>query len=100
MMIARIEIEFREPGGQERLRTAPILAAAVMKRSGDLNESLQEGFFQPGLEQPQFLPDFVGLKKLVRVEKCNAALELFAFFHRVLSRFTLESYFGPASSPA
>ena len=100
MVISRKPSELHDPRNHQRFRSAPIAAAVVMKRNSDLNQPLQKNLFRFGLTQPEFLPDFMGLKKLVRIEKRNATLELLACSHHVPARFTPKFPFAPASLPA
>lgn len=69
----------------------------MMKRSGKLNQALQEDLFPFGLLQPQFLPDLVSLEEVVRVKKRNATLKRLTFSHSAPIRCTLEFHFGPAT---
>lgn len=92
-MLRRESRNFYDSGSQQRFRPVAISAPVVMKRRGNLYDSLQKRFFRLVLDEPHFFPYLVRLEKLSRVKMLQPALELlvfFAGFHRVTARFPLE----------
>jgi len=87
-------LELDDAGGQEEFCAPGIAAAIMMKRSGHLDEALEEGFVRLGFEEPDFLPYFVRFEKFAGVEVSNAALEFVGFFggmHRGSGRVPIKS---------
>ncbi len=92
-MLRRESRNFYNSGSEQRFRAVRISTAVVMKRRGDLYDSLQKRFLRLVLDEPHFFPYLVRLEKLSRVKMLQPALELlvfFAGFHRVTARFPLE----------
>ena len=92
-MIGRESRNLHDSSRQQRLRTVRVPAPIMMKRRGNLYDSLQKRLLRLALNQPHFFPHFVRLKKLTRVEMLQATLEFFfllAGFHRAPIRFPLE----------
>lgn len=81
-MVARKRLELREPSREQRFRTPQIAASVMMKCRRDLNDSLQKRLLRLGRAQPKFLPGFVCLEELTRVEMRDAALESLVFTDR------------------
>src|SRR5277367_4092442 len=89
-VIVRKTRQLRKSRSEQRLRAARVAPAVMMKCGSNLNQPLEESLLRLRFRQPKFLPHLMGLEKLARVEKCDAAPELFAFFHRALIQFSIE----------
>ena len=92
-MLCRESRNFYDSRRQQRFRSVTISAPVVMKRRGNLYDSLEKCFLRLVLGEPHFFPHLVRFKKLPRVEMLQPALELLVLFsgiHRVHVRFPLE----------
>jgi len=76
-MLWRESRDFHDSSSQQRFRPIRISAPVVMKRRGNLYDSLQKRLFRLVLDEPDFFPHLMRFEKLPRVEMLQPALELF-----------------------
>ena len=79
LIFVREFLQLCQGGFEERFHSDEVVASGMVKRSRELNEPLQEGLFRFGGGQPDFFPDFVGLKKLAGIEQGDSPPEFFEF---------------------
>jgi hypothetical protein len=66
-----------QSGFEEGAGAEPIAMLIVMKRGGNLNDSLKKPFFRAGGSEPNFFPGLVGLEEAFGIELFQSPPETF-----------------------
>ena len=75
-----------------------VLSAQMMKRGGELNQTLQECLSRRARAKPYLLPRFVGVEESATIEERDSGFELVAQFANVAHPNFLSIYLSRGSA--